>query len=68
MARKRRKDLKINFLNSGKNFFRRIIPEETLDTEVKNSLLAVLFLAISLILLLSAFDLAGPFGKIFLRF
>lgn len=63
MAKKRGKGLKINFLNSGKNFFRRIIPEETLDTEVKNSLLAVLFLAISLVLLLSAFDLAGPFGK-----
>jgi len=63
MAKKRRRDLKINFLGTGKNLLKKVIPEETLDTEVKNSLFAILFLVISLILLLSAFNLAGPFGQ-----
>lgn len=63
MAKKKKKKLKINFLGTGKNILQRFIPDETLDSEVKNSLLAILFLAISLILLLSAFQLAGPFGK-----
>ena len=55
MAKKKKKKLKINFLGTGKNILQRFIPDETLDSEVKNSLLAILFLVISLILLLSVF-------------
>jgi DNA segregation ATPase FtsK/SpoIIIE, S-DNA-T family len=67
MAKKKKNKFRINFLGAGKNFFRKIIPEDTLNTEVKNSLFAILFLVLSLIFVLSAFNLAGPFGRILLK-
>ncbi|MFA5360588.1 MAG: DNA translocase FtsK [Candidatus Paceibacterota bacterium] len=63
MAKKKQKDLKINFLEAERNLLKKIAPKESINTEVKNSIFGVLFLAISLILVLSAFDLAGPFGR-----
>jgi S-DNA-T family DNA segregation ATPase FtsK/SpoIIIE len=68
MARKKQKDLKINFLEKGQNLLKKITPQETMNVEVKNSIFAILSLAISLILILSAFNLAGPFGRAVFQF
>ncbi|MDD5760702.1 MAG: DNA translocase FtsK [Candidatus Pacebacteria bacterium] len=63
MAKKKQKDLKINFLGTGQNLLKKFTPKEPINTGVKNSIFGILFLAISLILILSAFNLAGPFGR-----
>jgi len=63
MRKKKKGELKINFLESGKRVFRKIFPESPLNVEVKNSLYAILFLCLALILILSSLNLAGPIGK-----
>ncbi len=60
---KKKKGLKINFLENGREILRRIIPEASLGTEIRNSLYAILFLCLALILILSSFNLAGPIGR-----
>ncbi|MDD3098532.1 MAG: DNA translocase FtsK [Candidatus Pacebacteria bacterium] len=67
MSKKKKNKFSINFLGAGRNLFRKIIPENTLNTEVKNSIFAILFLVLSLIFVLSAFHLAGPFGEFILK-
>lgn len=63
MRKKKKGELKINFLEKGKGVFRKIFPESPLNVEVKNSLYAILFLCLALILILSSLNLAGPIGK-----
>jgi len=63
MSKKKKRGLKINFLENGKGIFRRIIPESPLNVEIKNSLYAILFLCLALILILSSLNLAGPIGR-----
>jgi len=63
MSKKRRGELKINFLENGRRIFKKIIPESPLNIEIRNSLYAILFLCLSLILVLSSFNLAGPIGR-----
>ena len=64
MSKKKKKGLKINFLENGKGIFRKIIPKTPLNTEIKNSIYAILFLCLALILILSSFNLAGPIGRL----
>lgn len=61
--KKKKKKLKINFLDPGKKILQRVIPESPLNVEIKNSIYAILFLCLSLILVLSAWELAGPVGR-----
>jgi hypothetical protein len=63
MSKKKKGGLKINFLENGKGIFRRIIPESPLNVEIRNSLYAILFLCLALILILSSLNLAGPIGR-----
>jgi len=63
MSKKKKRGLKINFLENGRGIFRRIIPESPLNVEIKNSLYAILFLCLALILILSSLNLAGPIGR-----
>ncbi len=63
MSKKKRKELKINFLEGGKEIFKKIIPETSLNVEIKNSIYAILFLCLALILILSSLNLAGPIGR-----
>jgi len=63
MSKKKKRGLKINFLENGKGIFRRIIPESPLNVEIRNSLYAILFLCLALILILSSLNLAGPIGR-----
>jgi len=63
MSKKKKRGLKINFLENGRGIFRRIIPEASLSTEIRNSLYAILFLCLTLILILSSLNLAGPIGR-----
>jgi len=63
MSKKKKRGLKINFLENGRGIFRRIIPESPLNVEIKNSLYAILFLCLTLILILSSLNLAGPIGR-----
>jgi len=64
MSKKKKKGLKINFLENGKGIFRKIIPKTPLNIEIKNSIYAILFLCLALILILSSFNLAGPIGRL----
>lgn len=63
MSKKKKKRLKINFLESERGIIRRIIPKSSLDVEIRNSLYAILFLCLALILILSSLNLAGPIGR-----
>lgn len=63
MSKKKKRGLKINFLENGKGIFRRIIPETPLNVEIRNSLYAILLLCLALILILSSLNLAGPIGR-----
>lgn len=63
MSKKKKRGLKINFLENGRGIFRRIIPESPLNVEIRNSLYAILFLCLALILILSSLNLAGPIGR-----
>jgi len=63
MSKKKKRGLKINFLENGRGIFRKIIPESPLNVEIRNSLYAILFLCLALILILSALSLAGPIGR-----
>ena len=63
MSKKKKRGLKINFLENGRGIFRRIIPEASLSIEIRNSLYAILFLCLALILILSSLNLAGPIGR-----
>lgn len=63
MSKKKKRGLKINFLENGRGIFRRIIPESPLSVEIRNSLYAILFLCLALILILSSLNLAGPIGR-----
>jgi len=67
MSKKKKRGLKINFLENGRGLFRKIIPETPLNIEIKNSIYAILFLCLALILILSSFDLAGPIGKLIFK-
>ena len=67
MSKKKKRGLKINFLENGRSLFRKIIPETPLNIEIKNSIYAILFLCLALILILSSFDLAGPIGKLIFK-
>ncbi len=60
---KKKKGLKINFLENGKGIFRKIIPKSPLNVEIKNSIYAILFLCLALILIFSSLNLAGPIGR-----
>ncbi len=63
MSKKKKRGLKINFLENGRGIFRRIIPEASLSIEIRNSLYAILFLCLAFILILSSLNLAGPIGR-----
>lgn len=63
MSKKKKRGLKINFLENGRGIFRRIIPESPLNVEIRNSLYAILFLCLALILIMSSLNLAGPIGR-----
>ena len=63
MSKKKKRGLKINFLENGRGIFRRIIPKSPLNVEIRNSLYAILFLCLALILILSSLNLAGPIGR-----
>ena len=67
MSKKKKRGLKINFFENGKSLFRKIIPETPLNIEIKNSIYAILFLCLALILILSSFDLAGPIGRLIFK-
>jgi len=67
MSKKKKRGLKINFLENGRSLFRKIIPETPLNIEIKNSIYAILFLCLALILILSSFDLAGPIGRLIFK-
>lgn len=67
MSKKKKRGLKINFLENGRGIFRRIIPEASLSTEIRNSLYAIFFLCLALILILSSLNLAGPIGRMIFR-
>jgi len=67
MSKKKKRGLKINFLENGRGLFRKIIPETPLNIEIKNSIYAILFLCLALILILSSFNLAGPIGKLIFK-
>jgi len=67
MSKKKKRELKINFLENGRSLFRKMIPETPLNIEIKNSIYAILFLCLALILILSSFDLAGPIGKLIFK-
>jgi len=67
MSKKKKRGLKINFFENGKSLFRKIIPETPLNIEIKNSIYAILFLCLALILILSSLDLAGPIGKLIFK-
>ena len=67
MSKKKKRGLKINFLENGRSFFRKIIPETPLNIEIKNSIYAILFLCLALILILSSFNLAGPAGRLIFK-
>ena len=67
MSKKKKKGLKINFLENGRGIFRKMIPETPLNVEIKNSIYAILFLCLALILILSSFNLAGPIGRLIFK-
>ena len=67
MSKKKKRGLKINFLKNGRGFFKKIIPETPLNVEIKNSIYAILFLCLALILILSSFNLAGPIGRLIFK-